>query len=270
MEKRAARGYTLVAMMVGITILMVMIAAVLPLISTQVQREKEEELIFRGRQYAEGIRCFRRRYGRYPTSLQEMLDARPRTLRKLWKDPITNTKQWGLVSAVAGAPMPGTTPPPGGPGGSTFGGSGSSFGGSGSGIGGFGSSFGSKGARATPVPTPDPTDGSPREGDGDGDGRSGGFGSPRSGSPDGQDPMAPGPVSGVYSRSPKKAKRMYQGRDVYRDWRFTESVFMQNSTPDMGGPGGPRGPGGVPGPGGVGGGTGGSGGPTRGGSGSGS
>ena len=54
---------------------LVLIAAVLPAASTQARREKEDELIFRGRQYAEGIRCFRRRYGRFPTSLKEMLEA---------------------------------------------------------------------------------------------------------------------------------------------------------------------------------------------------
>ncbi|MBK6403975.1 MAG: type II secretion system protein [Holophagales bacterium] len=57
-------GYTLVALLVGITVASILIAAVLPLASAQAQREREAELIFRGLQYAEGIRIFRRRFGR--------------------------------------------------------------------------------------------------------------------------------------------------------------------------------------------------------------
>ena len=115
------RGYTMVALLIGLMIMMVMIAALLPLASAEAQRDKEDELIFRGTQYAEGIRLFRRRYGRYPTTLKEMLDLRPRTLRKLWKDPITDSDDWGIVSAMAGAPLPGqqgggATKPPGSPG----------------------------------------------------------------------------------------------------------------------------------------------------------
>lgn len=80
------------------TIMAVMMAAALPVVSTQVQREREEELIFRGLQYAEGIRLYRKRYGRFPVSLKEMYETRPRTLRKLWKDPMTDSTDWGLVN----------------------------------------------------------------------------------------------------------------------------------------------------------------------------
>src|SRR5512140_2100751 len=98
------------------TVMAILIAAVLPTASTEAQRDKEDELIFRGFQYAEGIRNFRRRYGRYPNTLKEMFEVRPRTLRKLWKDPMTNSLNWGLVSVTTGAPLPGTTSPrpPGG------------------------------------------------------------------------------------------------------------------------------------------------------------
>jgi type II secretory pathway pseudopilin PulG len=109
------RGYTLVALMVGLTVMAILIAAVLPMASAESQRDKEAELIFRGFQYAEGIRNFRRRYGRYPNTLKEMFEMRPRTLRKLWKDPMTNSDKWGLITA-AGAPVTTTVGgvPPGG------------------------------------------------------------------------------------------------------------------------------------------------------------
>ena len=108
---RKSRGYTLVALIVAMTVMSILIAAVLPMASAESQRDKEAELIFRGFQYAEGIRTFRKRYGRYPNTLKEMFEMRPRTLRKLWKDPMTNSDKWGLIT-LAGAPLitPGGAP----------------------------------------------------------------------------------------------------------------------------------------------------------------
>ncbi|HEY3350844.1 MAG TPA: type II secretion system protein [Thermoanaerobaculia bacterium] len=184
---RTSRGYTLVALIMGMTIMAILIAAVLPLASTEAQRDKEDELIFRGFQYAEGIRGFRRRYGRYPNTLKEMFETRPRTLRKLWKDPMTNSLNWGLVSLTTGAPLPGTTSPrpPGG-------------------------------ASPTPVPTAAPTPG---------------FGAPPA--------TATGPVAGVYSLSKRKAFRLFNGRDVYSEWRFTEQTLMNQGPQPPAAPPGP-------------------------------
>ena len=74
-SRRGAGGYTLVALLVGMTVASILIASVLPLASAQAQRDKEAELIFRGLQYAEGIRVFRRRFGRYPSSLGERAEV---------------------------------------------------------------------------------------------------------------------------------------------------------------------------------------------------
>jgi type II secretory pathway pseudopilin PulG len=99
---RAQRGYTLVALVIGIAILTIMTAAVAPAISVIMQRDREDELIFRGRQYARGIALFQRRYGRLPTTLKEMYENRPRTLRKLWKEPMCNCDDWYLI--IQGTP----------------------------------------------------------------------------------------------------------------------------------------------------------------------
>ena len=52
------RGYTLVILLILVTTLNVLVAASLPAWSAMDQREKEEELIFRGLQYAEAIRAY--------------------------------------------------------------------------------------------------------------------------------------------------------------------------------------------------------------------
>lgn len=127
--RRAAGGYTLVALLVAMTVATILIASVLPLASAQAQREKEAELVFRGLQYGEGIRVFRRRFGRYPNSLKELAEVKPRSVRKLWKDPMTKDGEWGIIS-VQGTPV---TP------------------GGGTGTG------GGTGLRPAPTPTPRPT-----------------------------------------------------------------------------------------------------------------
>jgi type II secretory pathway pseudopilin PulG len=188
----SSRGYAYIALVIGLAVMSILMAAVLPMASTQAQRDKEAELIFRGLQYSEGIRNFRKRYGRYPTTLKEMYETRPRTLRKLWKDPMTNSMDWGLITAVAGAPVIGAKPggaPAGGP------------------------------MQPTPAPTPAPTSAPEAFNPG---GTPGAFGS-SPGAP-------PGPISGVYSRSTKKGYRLFSGHENYNEWRFTEQTLLNQGS----------------------------------------
>ncbi len=96
-NRDADRGYTMVGVVIFIAILTIVIAAVGPSISAIMKRDREEELLFRGKQYARAIALFQRRYGRYPTSLKEMYASRPHTLRKLWKEPMCNCSDWKLL-----------------------------------------------------------------------------------------------------------------------------------------------------------------------------
>jgi type II secretory pathway pseudopilin PulG len=109
-------GYNMVVLMVAVTVLTIFTAAALPMWSHAMQREKEEELISRGWQYAEAIRVFQQRHGRYPTRLKELIEVKPRSIRKLWEDPMSDDGAWGLVFQGVGAtPLPGQTGPDGRP-----------------------------------------------------------------------------------------------------------------------------------------------------------
>jgi type II secretory pathway pseudopilin PulG len=116
-DRAAAAGYSLVVVTMLITVMSILVAAVLPLWSAQVKRDKEEELISRGMQYAEAIRVFQRRFGRLPVRLEELIEVEPRSIRRLWEDPMTGTSNWvrifegvppgGLpVDPETGEPMP--------------------------------------------------------------------------------------------------------------------------------------------------------------------
>jgi type II secretory pathway pseudopilin PulG len=95
----------MVMLIVALTVLNIMIAAMMPLMSTEIQREKEEELIFRGFQYAEAIRIFHIRFQRFPNKLQELIEIKPRCIRQLWKDPMTKDGKWGLIFQGQGVPL---------------------------------------------------------------------------------------------------------------------------------------------------------------------
>lgn len=102
--RRREAGYNMVVLMVGVTILAVATAAALPMWSQAMKREKEAELISRGWQYAEAIRVFQQRHGRYPTRLEELIEVKPRSIRRLWKDPMTESGEWGLIFQGGVAP----------------------------------------------------------------------------------------------------------------------------------------------------------------------
>jgi type II secretory pathway pseudopilin PulG len=81
--------------------------------STQVRRDKEEELLFRLGEYRRAIARYRADHNRLPRELQDLLEdrtqlARRRYLRRLYPDPITGKPDWQLAlvadrtGAVAG------------------------------------------------------------------------------------------------------------------------------------------------------------------------
>jgi type II secretory pathway pseudopilin PulG len=96
-SRRLEAGYNLVVLIVAITVLNIAVAAVLPLWSTAIRREKEEELVFRGFQYAEAIRVYHLRFQQYPNKLEELIEREPRSIRQLWKDPMTEDGKWALI-----------------------------------------------------------------------------------------------------------------------------------------------------------------------------
>src|SRR5881296_3348279 len=66
------RGYALLVLMMT-TILLVSLTVALPSIYLEGQREREEELIFRGNEYARAIALFHRQFNRFPRTVDELL-----------------------------------------------------------------------------------------------------------------------------------------------------------------------------------------------------
>ena len=98
-----ASGYALLFVMIGVTVLLVSLTAVLPRIYQEAQREREKELIFRGTQYARAIAGFHKKFQRYPTSISELtkLTNGFRFLRREFPDPMTSSGKWRYIHANA-------------------------------------------------------------------------------------------------------------------------------------------------------------------------
>ncbi len=102
------RGYAMVALLVGLGVMAVMMTVAMPVWKHAAQREKEEELIFRGKQYARAIELYGRKLpGALPASIDVLVDQK--FLRRKYKDPITG-EDFDLVSPNSPAATQATQP----------------------------------------------------------------------------------------------------------------------------------------------------------------
>jgi type II secretory pathway pseudopilin PulG len=104
-RSRRQAGYNLVMLMIAITLLNVALAASLPMWSQEIRRDKEEELMSRGWQYVEAIRVFQNRFQRLPVRLEELIEVKPRCIRQLWKDPMTDSGKFMPIFQNQGRPL---------------------------------------------------------------------------------------------------------------------------------------------------------------------
>jgi type II secretory pathway pseudopilin PulG len=117
------KGYLLLSVMLLITVMLIALAIETPRIVQQIKREKEEELVHRGKEYANAIKKFYHKNNTYPVSLEQLESTNNlRFLRKRFKDPMTASGEWKLIHlgeaqltlpAGAGTTAPGTPGTPG-------------------------------------------------------------------------------------------------------------------------------------------------------------
>lgn len=93
-------GYALLLILFLSAMLLVSAIVVTPNLLTQARREKEEEMIWRGKQYVRAISLYRRKTGRFPASLDDLTKGQTgiHFLRKQYKDPLNNVDgSWRLI-----------------------------------------------------------------------------------------------------------------------------------------------------------------------------
>jgi hypothetical protein len=83
------------------TVLLISVMVAAPYIRTERQREKEEEMIWRGKQYVRGIKLYYRKRGRFPTSVDDLTKPKLgsiRFMRQAYKDPMNKEDgAWRLI-----------------------------------------------------------------------------------------------------------------------------------------------------------------------------
>jgi len=100
---RVGSGYALVIVMMIATVVLIGLTAVLPSIYQEGRREREQELIFRGIQYARAVASYHQKFQRYPTNIQDLMKPTNgfRFLRKEYADPMTPNGKWRFIHANA-------------------------------------------------------------------------------------------------------------------------------------------------------------------------
>ncbi len=209
-----ASGYAMAVLLVGLAVMLTLMTMAMPVWRQQARREREEELLFRLKQYAHALALYQRRVpGASPADLDVLV--KERYLRRKYKDPVTGKDfailRVGQVSPGMTTPLPGQVgagaPTTGAPGG----------------------------------PSSQPTGGTP--------GRSSGFGQSPMGTmnqPGSPGAMVTGPIRGVVSTSKESSLRIWKGRTQYDQWEVAiEDVTPRFFGPQPDQPGQNRGPGGV-------------------------
>src|ERR1700729_504478 len=92
-------GYVLLALMLVLTLMMIAMSVAAPRIAQQIKRQKEEELVHRGKDYATAVKRFvHKNGGQYPLSVDQLENTNHiRFLRKKYIDPMTGESDWKLV-----------------------------------------------------------------------------------------------------------------------------------------------------------------------------
>ena len=96
------KGYALLTAVLAVSIFSIMILKARTMWETEIQRDMEQELIFRARQYVTAIEIFRKKNpNMFPQSLDELLEKK--CLRKRFLDPMTEEGLWNVVM-MSGVP----------------------------------------------------------------------------------------------------------------------------------------------------------------------
>jgi type II secretory pathway pseudopilin PulG len=185
------------ALIVAMGIMALMMTVVMPVWKQTTQREKEEELVFRGMQYVHAIGLYQRKFANaYPPNVDLLVDQR--FLRKKFKDPITKDDFVVLPpgQALPGAPVQGAGQR-GGPPATT-------------------NTTTGRGSASTTAPQPSTSQ----------PGSRGGL-APIGMQPGGIGGGTTAGVAGVTSKSKDQSIRLYNGRNHYNEWAFVYTPQLQ-------------------------------------------
>jgi type II secretory pathway pseudopilin PulG len=173
----------MMALTLAAALILIALTAGLPALSAELRREREQELIHRGAQYQRAIRNYYRKFGAYPTSLEQLEDTNHlRFLRKRYKDPMTGADFRLLhLGEIRLSLKPSAAPSP---------------------------DASNQAASQAPAPSATPSDAQPP-----------GLLSPFTSIANGPI-IGGGPIAGVASTSDQQSFHVFDSKDHYNEWQF--------------------------------------------------
>ncbi len=114
-EPTRDRGFSMPALLAMLAIMTLSLLIAMPSWRYLTQDDREQELIFRGRQIAGAIARFQRKNGNaFPASMEQLVQGK--YLRKDFKDPMTKDGKWRILRPGEGVPAQPGVPGGGQPG----------------------------------------------------------------------------------------------------------------------------------------------------------
>jgi len=108
--RRAQSGLTYFGVLILVTLIGLSLSLAAKVVSQAMQRDNEQQLLWVGHAYRDGIEAYLRKHGRYPADLQSLLADPTGTvpehfLRTLYPDPITGSAEWTVLKGPDGGVM---------------------------------------------------------------------------------------------------------------------------------------------------------------------
>jgi len=97
-RNRSESGFILLGVLILLFLFTLALAIAAPVVAKDIQRDKDEEAVQRGKQYKRAIRLYYKKYNTYPTTIAQLENTNDiRYLRKKYLDPITGKDDWRLI-----------------------------------------------------------------------------------------------------------------------------------------------------------------------------
>ena len=115
-RRQTEGGYAILLVLFLVTLMLLATISIAPNILTQGRREKETEMIWRGKQYTRGIKLYYRKIGKFPTSMDDLTKPKLgslRFMRQAYKDPMNKKDgEWRLIYVGPTGQLIGSLKPP--------------------------------------------------------------------------------------------------------------------------------------------------------------
>lgn len=223
-RRRCQAGFGLLMAIFLVATMILIASAAAPSILTEGQRQKEEEMVWRGEQYERAIGLYYRKFGKYPNKIEDLtnLTNGVRFLRQAYTDPMNKEDgSWRFIYVGPNGQLIGslkqTSLLQNSLGVSNLLGAGNPFGAGlqplappGQGIAGGPGGPGASGQQSNSAASPNPLESQPQPLDGT---------------------IVGGNIIGVGSKIKKPSFRVYLGGDTYQTWEFIWNPVGQAAAP---------------------------------------